>query len=96
MENIEEHIDVEETIDTQIKNLLNNNNSIILYNDSINSFDYVIDCLMIHCNHSSIQAEQCALITHNQGLCNIKSGSRKELTEIVHALTEKNLIVEIQ
>lgn len=96
MQNIEEHIDVEETIDTQIKNLLNNNNSIILYNDSINSFDYVIDCLMIHCNHSSIQAEQCALITHNQGLCNIKSGSRKELTKIVHALTEKNLIVEIQ
>ena len=35
--------------------------SLILLNDDINDFDYVIDCLVLVCNHTPIQAEQ---ITH--------------------------------
>jgi ATP-dependent Clp protease adaptor protein ClpS len=96
MKNTVEHPDIDEILDTQIKDLLDNNKSIILFNDTVNNFDYVIDCLIVYCNHSSIQAEQCALIAHNQGLCNVKSGSIKELTKIYNALKEKKLSVEIQ
>ena len=45
--------------------------SLILINDNFNSFDYVIDCLTALCDHDMIQAEQCALITHNNGRCKI-------------------------
>ena len=35
---------------------------IILYNDDVNTFDHVIECLVKICDHSYIQAEQCAFI----------------------------------
>ncbi|MFO8000470.1 MAG: ATP-dependent Clp protease adaptor ClpS, partial [Marinilabilia sp.] len=37
---------------------------LILHNDDLNSFDDVIDALMAHCQHDSVQAEQCATLTH--------------------------------
>ena len=37
---------------------------IILYNDDVNTFDHVIECLVKICEHTYIQAEQCAYIVH--------------------------------
>ena len=48
--------------------------SLILYNDEINTFDHVIKSLVEICGHDSVQAEQCALIVHLKGSCEIKSG----------------------
>jgi ATP-dependent Clp protease adaptor protein ClpS len=45
---------------------------LLLYNDDVNSFDHVIECLMRICKHQPEQAEQCALIVHFKGKCVVK------------------------
>ena len=35
---------------------------IILYNDDVNTFDHVIRCLIKICDHTFMQAEQCAYL----------------------------------
>ncbi|PCJ67612.1 MAG: Clp protease ClpS [Bacteroidetes bacterium] len=69
---------------------------IILYNDDVNTFDHVIHCLIKYCKHTSEQAEQCAMLVHYKGKCNVKSGSDVELTPICQALTNKGLSAVIE
>jgi ATP-dependent Clp protease adaptor protein ClpS len=47
---------------------------LILYNDDIHSFAYVVACLIKYCDHAPQQAEQCALIADLVGQCTIKHG----------------------
>ncbi|MEA1875853.1 MAG: ATP-dependent Clp protease adaptor ClpS [Bacteroidota bacterium] len=68
---------------------------IILHNDDVNTFDHVIDSLIQVCRHDSIQAEQCAYITHHKGKCDVKSGSYSELSPIRLALLDRGLQVTI-
>jgi ATP-dependent Clp protease adaptor protein ClpS len=68
---------------------------IVLFNDEVNSFDWVISCLMDICEHSSEQAEQCAVLTHYKGKCSVKSGSYSELEPQCTSLLERGLSVEI-
>ncbi|MBN2165841.1 MAG: ATP-dependent Clp protease adaptor ClpS [Marinilabiliaceae bacterium] len=68
---------------------------LILHNDSINTFDYVIETLCEVCHHNEIQAEQCAVITHYKGKCDIKKGSFNELLPIRDSLLERELSVTI-
>ena len=42
---------------------------IVLYNDDHNTFQHVIDVLEKYCDHTSLQAEQCAWIVHYNGKC---------------------------
>jgi|TARA_R110001592_G_scaffold361034_1_gene670747 ATP-dependent Clp protease adaptor protein ClpS len=59
---------------------------IVLYNDDVLSFKYVTACLIKVCKHTSIQAQQCALIAHNKGKTDIASGSFNEMYEILETL----------
>jgi len=68
---------------------------IILFNDDINTFDYVIKTLMSICNHSLKQAEQCTFIVHYSGKCAVKSGSLNELKPICSKLLDAGLTAEI-
>lgn len=47
---------------------------LILYNDDVHSFAYVIACLIKYCGHEPQQAEQCALIADLAGQCTVKYG----------------------
>lgn len=69
---------------------------LILLNDDVNTFDYVIDCLMKVCGHSQEQAESCAFITHYKGRCAVKSGSYKELKPYHLALLDCHLLAVIE
>ncbi|QNR23471.1 ATP-dependent Clp protease adaptor ClpS [Croceimicrobium hydrocarbonivorans] len=68
---------------------------IVLFNDEVNTFDWVIHCLMEICEHSPEQAEQCAVITHYKGKCSVKSGSYAELEPRCSSLLERGLSAEI-
>ena len=70
--------------------------SLILLNDNFNDFDYVIDCLVLICNHSPLQAEQSATITHYKGRCDIKNGTFLELLNLKKDLTLYGLDLEIK
>ncbi len=65
--------------------------SLILFNDEVNTFDHVIKSLVEVCGHDSIQAEQCALIVHLKGSCEIKSGIREVLQAMSRSLNAKGL-----
>lgn len=67
----------------------------VLYNDDVNTFDYVIDSLIRICKHSVIQAEQCTWLVHHKGKCEIKSGSYEFLQPMCTALVERGLRAEI-
>lgn len=70
--------------------------NIILYNDDVNTFDFVIDSLIEVCNHDVIQAEQCTYIVHYVGKCAVKRGTYKKLRPICEALLERGLTATIE
>ncbi len=69
----------------------NSNHSLVLINDDVHSFDYVIEVLMAVCNHTFEQASQCAMITHYKGKCDIKNGPIGKLRSMKSELTECEL-----
>jgi ATP-dependent Clp protease adaptor protein ClpS len=71
--------------------LLTSRNEIILFNDDVNSFDFVIESLVEVCDHDVAQAEQCALIAHFNGKCGIKSGTLSELTPMNNELNNRGI-----
>jgi len=68
---------------------------IVLHNDDVNTFDWVIDSLMAVCEHSMEQAEQCAIIVHYKGKCTVKSGTYDDLEPRCTNLLERGLSAEI-
>jgi ATP-dependent Clp protease adaptor protein ClpS len=66
-------------------------NWLILHNDDIHSFDYVIDCLIDICEHNTVQAEQCTFIIHYKGKCDVKKGSYEFLKPMKDGLIERGL-----
>lgn len=70
--------------------------SVILYNDDVNTFDWVIECLMRYCGHEYLQAEQCAMIVHTKGKCKVKNGPMEELEAICVALLDCGLSAKIE
>ena len=71
-------------------------NEIVLFNDDVNTFDHVIEMLIHACDHTSEQAEQCALLVHYKGKCTVKTGSLDELKPKCSALLDAGLSAEIQ
>ncbi len=70
--------------------------SLILYNDEINTFDHVIKSLVEVCGHDSVQAEQCALIVHLKGRCEVKSGIVEVLNAMSRSLNAKGLNSKVE
>ena len=79
----------------EISILVSKEHEIILYNDDVNTFDHVIECLVKICDHSYIQAEQCAYIVHYSGKCSVKTGLLEELIPKCTALLEAGLSAEV-
>ena len=68
---------------------------LVLFNDDVNTFDHVIHSLIEVCGHNEDQAEQCAIITHYKGKCNVMSGSVNDLIPVKDMLNHRGLSVEI-
>lgn len=69
---------------------------VILNNDDVNTFDYVIDTLIDVCGHNYFQAIQCAQIVHNIGRCVIFHDSKDACEQVFDALVEAGLHVVIE
>ena len=70
--------------------------SLVLHNDDLNTFDWVIESLMKICNHDPHQAEQCSLIVHYRGKCAVKDGSYERLRPMKEALADRGLNLSIE
>jgi ATP-dependent Clp protease adaptor protein ClpS len=69
---------------------------LVLYNDDIHSFDFVIETLIEVCEHEHLQAEQCAFIAHHNGKCPVKSGRLSDLKPKFDEMTRRGLTVSIE
>ncbi|MEL4457294.1 ATP-dependent Clp protease adaptor ClpS [Lutimonas vermicola] len=68
---------------------------IVLFNDDVHTFDFVIDSLIEVCEHSLEQAEQCTYLVHYKGKCAVKTGEYDELKPRCTQLLERGLSAEI-
>lgn len=89
-----EQIETVELSDTSVEDLLDSR--LIVYNDDVNSFQWVIECLCKYCGHTTEQAEQCSYIIHHKGKCDVKKGSKEILRPMKEALLDAGLTATIE
>ncbi|MBK8610641.1 MAG: ATP-dependent Clp protease adaptor ClpS [Chitinophagaceae bacterium] len=70
--------------------------SLIVWNDEVNTFDWVIDTLVDICGHSVEQAEQCAVIIDSKGKYAVKQGSYDILKPQCDAITDRSINATIE
>lgn len=70
--------------------------ALIVWNDDVNTFDWVIETLMEVCNHTPEQAEQCAIIIDSKGKYAVKQGSYDSLKPQCDAITERGIGATIE
>lgn len=88
--------DVLELEDVDLQEALALSSQLIVYNDDVNTFDWVIQCLVEVCEHSPEQAEQNAMIIHYKGKSTVKEGGFDELRPMKDALCERGLSAVIE
>jgi ATP-dependent Clp protease adaptor protein ClpS len=69
---------------------------LIVYNDDVNTFDHVTECLIDICEHEQVQAEQCTWIIHYNGKCQVKKGEYEELAAMCTALHDRGLSATVE
>lgn len=70
--------------------------SLIVWNDEVNTFEWVIETLMEVCGHTTEQAEQCAYLIHFKGKYGVKNGDYNELKPFCDAITERGIGATIE
>ena len=65
--------------------------NLIIWNDEVNTFDWVIESLMDICNHTFEQAEQAALLIHFKGKYAVKRGGFDDLRIMCEALIDRGI-----
>lgn len=84
----EEQTDVLTEIDSQY--------SLVVWNDDVNTFDWVIDTLVKICGHTEEQAEQCSILIHYKGKCAVKKGSYETLKPQCDAINDRLINATIE
>ncbi len=82
--------------DTSVETNLGSSKKLVLFNDNVNTFEFVIKTLMEVCGHDPFQAENCALIAHFKGKCIVKKGTLEDLKYYYNEMILRKLTVEIQ
>ncbi|MGI8951728.1 MAG: ATP-dependent Clp protease adaptor ClpS [Chitinophagaceae bacterium] len=70
--------------------------NLIVWNDDINTFQWVIETLIDVCHHTEQQAEQCSLIIHFKGKCVVKKGDYNILKPMCDTITERGIGATIE
>jgi len=70
---------------------------LLVWNDDVNTFDWVIDTLVEICGHTKEQAEQCALLIHYKGKYAVKKDSYEKLKPQCNAINDRliNATIEV-
>lgn len=70
--------------------------NLILWNDEVNTFEWVIETLIEICGHSTEQAEQCAMLIHYKGKYAVKTGSYEILKPQCDAINDRLINASIE
>lgn len=88
-------IELEEN-DVDTITLSENPCNLVVWNDEVNTFEWVIETLIEVCGHSAEQAEQCAMLIHTKGKYAVKNGTYDELKPMCNAITERSIGATIE
>ena len=88
--------DTLEAIDTDVLVGLDKPFQIIVWNDEVNTFEWVIETLKDVCSHSHEQAEQCAWLIHSKGKYSVKHGNYDVLRPQTEAITERGISATLE
>lgn len=69
---------------------------LVVYNDEVNTFDWVIQCLMEVCGHSFEQSEQLSLLIHFKGKATVKTAPLDTLRPLKDSLVDRGLSAVIE
>jgi len=69
---------------------------LVVWNDNVNTFEWVIETLVDVCGHSPEQAEQCSYFIHYQGKYAVKHGSYDDLKPQCDAITERGINATVE
>ncbi|PQJ12225.1 Clp protease ClpS [Flavipsychrobacter stenotrophus] len=81
----------EQNEDVAVDEVVEQLHNIIVWNDDVNDFDWVIKSLIEICGHNEHQAEQCAMIIHNAGKYSVKRGTFETLRPQAEALIDRGI-----
>ena len=85
-----------EAIETDLLDTLTTSFNLIVWNDNVNSFDWVIETLVEVCTHTFEQAEQCAYIIHYHGKYAVKQGDYETLNPMREAIIDRGINATIE
>ncbi len=80
-----------ETFEVDTDTALATSYSLVVWNDEVNTLEWVIETLIEVCGHSKEQAEQCALFIHHKGKYAVKSGDYDTLKPMCNSITERGI-----
>ncbi|MCF8293141.1 MAG: ATP-dependent Clp protease adaptor ClpS [Chitinophagaceae bacterium] len=69
---------------------------LIVWNDEVNTFDWVIETLISVCKHTQEQAEQCTMLIHYKGKCSVKTGDYDGLKVMCDGITDRGIGASIE
>ncbi|MBK9271053.1 MAG: ATP-dependent Clp protease adaptor ClpS [Saprospiraceae bacterium] len=82
--------------DVLVEEITGDISEIVVYNDDVNTFDWVIESFMEVCKHSFEQAEQLSMMVHFKGKASVKRGVFDILRPMKDALCERGLSAVIE
>ena len=85
-----------QAIETGLLDTLASSYNLIVWNDQVNTFDWVIETLVEVCHHTHEQAEQCAYIIHFQGKYAVKQGDYETLNPMREAIIDRGINATIE
>ena len=77
--------------DTDVLTTVEETFNLIVWNDDVNTFEWVIETLIEVCGHNEEQAEQCAYIIHFQGKCAVRKGDYEKLKGMCDKITDRGI-----
>ena len=69
---------------------------LVVWNDDVNTFEWVIETLIEICGHTYEQAEQCAYIIHFNGKYAVKEGTYEELRPKCEAILDRGISATLE
>jgi ATP-dependent Clp protease adaptor protein ClpS len=86
----------EEAFETDLLDTLETSFNLIVWNDNVNTFEWVIETLIDVCGHTEEQAEQCAFLIHFQGKYAVKQGDYETLKPMREEITNRGINATIE
>lgn len=82
--------------EVDVLELDNFSHHLIVWNDEVNTFDWVIQTLIDICGHTEEQAEQCAFLIHTKGKYAVKNGDYETLKPLCDAINDRSIEATVE